>query len=253
MELLKGKTAIVTGAAQGIGKSIARIFSENGASVFLCDLLEEKVKNTAAEIEKATGNKTYAIKLDVTKKDDVDAAVGMIVKKCGRIDILMNNAAILKEALLLEMDEKDWDRVFEVNVKGTFLMTQAVGKVMKQQKNGKIINMSSCSGKKPTWKEAAYCSTKSAIIGLTRVTALELGMDGVTCNAICPGATDTEMIRSTFLTSPDIEQEWIDKTALKRLGKPEDQAKIALFLASELSDHITGEALIVSAGEIMGQ
>jgi len=251
--LIKGKIAIVTGAAQGIGKSIAGMYSQNGATVFLCDLQEDKVKAAASEIEKDTGFKSFGIKLDVSRKSDVEAAVKQVIDKCGRIDILVNNAAILKEELLLLMEEKDWDKVFEVNVKGTFLMTQAVGKIMKQQKYGKIINMSSCSGKKPTWKEAAYCSTKSAIIGLTRVTALELGLDGITCNAICPGATDTEMVRSNFLTSPEVEQEWIEKTALKKLGKPEDQAKVALFLASELADHITGEALIVSAGEIMGQ
>ena len=251
--LLKDKIAIVTGAAQGIGNAIARMYSEYGAIVFLADIQEDKVKAAAEAIGKDTCLPTHAIILDVTKKADVDACVKKAFDMYGRIDILVNNAGILKHVLLLEMSEKDWDKVFEVNVKGTFLMTQAVGKIMKEQKSGKIINISSCSGKKPTWEEAAYCSTKSAIIGLTRVTALELGIYGVNCNAICPGATDTEMIRSTFLTSPEIEQEWIGKTALKKLGKPEDQAKAAVFLASGLSDHITGEALIVSAGEIMTQ
>ncbi len=113
--------------------------------------------------------------------------------------------------------------------------------------------MSSCSGKKASALEAAYCATKAAILGLNRVLALELGPLGINVNAICPGATDTEMVRSTFLTSPEIEKEWIEKTALKRLGKPEDQARVAVFLASELSSHITGEALIVSAGEMMSQ
>ena len=251
--LLKDKIAVVTGAAQGIGKAIAEMYSKNGAIVFFADMQEDKVRAVAEAVEKQTGVKTHAIALDVTKKAQVDACIAKVLELYGRIDILVNNAGILKHALLLEMDEKDWDKIFEVNVKGTFLMTQAAGKVMKEQKYGKIINMSSCSGKKPTWEEAAYCSTKSAIIGLTRVTALELGIYGVNCNAICPGATDTEMIRSTFLTSPEIEQEWIDKTALKKLGRPEDQAKVAVFLASELADHITGEALIVSAGEIMTQ
>ena len=251
--LLKNKIAIVTGAAQGIGKSIAQMYSENGAIVFFADMQEEKTSATAKDVEKLTGVRTHSITLDVTNKASVEACVKKVLELYGKIDILVNNAGILKHALLLEMSEKDWDKVFEVNVKGTFLMTQAVGKIMKEQKYGKIVNMSSCSGKKPTWEEAAYCSTKSAIIGLTRVTALELGIYGVTCNAICPGATDTEMIRSTFLTSPEIEQEWIDKTALKKLGKPEDQARVAVFLASELSDHMTGETLIVSAGEIMTQ
>lgn len=251
--LLMDKVAIVTGAAQGIGKAIARLYSENGAVVVLCDMFEDKVKETAAEIEKATGNKTLGFAVNVTKKDDIDYLVRSVMEQFGKIDILVNNAGILKHALILDMAEKDWDSIFEVNVKGTFLFTQAVGKVMKVQGKGKIVNMSSCSGKKPTMEEGAYCASKSAVIGLTRVTALELGLYGVNCNAICPGATDTEMVRKNFITSPEIEKEWIDKTALKKLGTPEDMARVAVFLASELSDHMTGEALIVSAGEIMGQ
>lgn len=251
--LLKDKIAIVTGAAQGIGKAIAKLFSENGAIVVLCDMLEDKVKEAADEIHKATGNRTEGIQVNVTRKSDVESAVAKTLELFGKIDILVNNAGILKHALILDMSEKDWDQVFEVNVKGTFLFTQAVGKVMKQQESGKIVNVSSCSGKKPTMEEAAYCASKSAIIGLTRVTALELGAYGINCNAICPGATDTEMVRRTFLTCPEVESEWIEKTALKRLGTPEDQAKVVVFLASSLSDHMTGEALIVSAGEIMCQ
>ena len=251
--LLKDKVAVVTGAAQGIGKAIARLYSENGAVVVLCDMLEDRVKAAAAEIEKATGNKTAGFAVNVTKKEEIEALVKNVLALFGKIDILVNNAGILKHALILDMSEKDWDLVFEVNVKGTFLFTQAVGKVMKDQGKGKIVNISSCSGKKPTMEEGAYCASKSAIIGFTRVTALELGLFGINCNAICPGATDTEMVRKTFLTSPEIEREWIEKTALKRLGQPEDMARVAVFLASELSDHMTGESLIVSAGEIMGQ
>lgn len=251
--LIKDKVAIVTGAAQGIGKAIAELFSQNGAIVVLCDMLEDKVKKTAEEIEKLTGNKCVGFAVNVTKKAEIEDVVRKTLEMFGKIDILVNNAGILKHALILDMSEEDWDLVFDVNVKGTFLLTQVVGKVMKQQGKGKIVNISSCSGKKPTMEEGAYCSSKSAIIGLTRVTALELGAYGINCNAVCPGATDTDMVRKTFITSPEIEKEWIDKTALKRLGTPEDQAKVALFLASELSDHMTGEALIVSAGEIMGQ
>lgn len=251
--LLRDKVAIVTGAAQGIGKAVAKLYSENGAAVVLCDLLEEKVRSAAEEIQQATGNKTLALTVNVAKKNEIEDVVKKVMDAFRKIDILVNNAGILKHALILEMEEKDWDRVFEINVKGTFLFTQIVGKVMKARGKGKIVNMSSCSGKKPTMEEGAYCASKSAIIGLTRVTALELGPYGINCNAICPGATDTEMVRSTFITSPEIEREWIEKTALKRLGTPEDQARVALFLASELSDHMTGESLIVSAGEIMGQ
>lgn len=251
--LLKGKVAVVTGAQQGIGRAIAEMFAEHGASVSLWDLSEEKLKDAVELIRKATGREAFYSLVDITKEAAVASAVDSVVKECGRIDILVNNAGIFKQAGLLEMEEKDWDLIFSVNVKGTFLVTKAVGKVMVQQKSGKIINISSCSGKKADAKQAAYNSSKSAIIGLTRVTALELGPYGINCNAICPGATDTEMIRRTFLTSPEVEREWIEKTALKRLGKPQDVAKVAVFLASEFSDHMTGEALIVSAGEMMGQ
>lgn len=251
--LLKDKVAIVTGAAQGIGKAIAKMYSEQGAIVVLCDMQYDKAAETADEISKETGNKTVPIGVNITKKVEVIETVNKVIEMFGRIDILVNNAGIVKHALIIDMDEKDWDKIFEVNVKGTFLFTQAVAKVMIPLKKGKIINISSCSGKKPTMEEGAYCSSKSAIIGLTRVTALELGIYGINCNAICPGATDSVMLRSTIVTSPEIEREWIEKTALKKLGQPEDQAKVAVFLASELSGHMTGESLIVSAGEIMGQ
>lgn len=251
--MIKNKVAIVTGAAQGIGNAIAKMYMENGATVYIGDINSGKAAEAAEALKQSTGGKAYAMGLDVSAPASVNAFVQAVMDREKRIDILVNNAGILIHCLLLDMKVEDWDRIFAVNVRGTFLMTQAVGRIMKAQRSGKIINMSSCSGKKPTFEEAGYCSTKSAIIGFTRVTALELGIYGINCNAICPGATDTEMIRSTFLTSPEIEQEWIDKTALKRLGQPEDQAKVALFLASNLSDHITGEALIVAAGEIMGQ
>lgn len=251
--LLQDKIAIITGAAQGIGKAIAKMYSENGAVVVLVDLQQDKVVETADEIQRITGNKTVGMAVNITRKSEVEAVVEKIVEMFGRIDILVNNAGIVKHALILEMDENDWDRIFEVNVKGTFLFTQAVGRIMVNQKKGKIVNISSCSGKKPTLEEAAYCASKSAVIGFTRVAALELGTYGINCNAICPGATDSVMLRSTIVTSPEIEREWVEKTALKKLGQPEDQAKVAVFLASPLSDHITGEALIVSAGEIMGQ
>ena len=251
--MIKDKIAIVTGAAQGIGKSIAQLFSQNGAIVILVDFNEEKLKETASELQKSFGIPIADYTVDITRKNDVVALVKDVVSKFGRVDILVNNAGLYRNVPLLDMEEEDWDRIFAVNVKGTLFFTQEVGKVMVKQHSGKIINMSSCSGKKPDKGQAAYNSTKSAVIGLTRVTALELGEYGINCNAICPGATDTEMIRKTFLTSPEIEKYWIDKTALKRLGQPNDIAKVALFLASDLSDHITGEALIVSAGELMGQ
>lgn len=251
--LLKDKVAIVTGAQQGIGRGVAEALARHGAYVCLWDLSEEKLKRVCESLQGETGRKASYWVVDVTKADAVACAVEAVEREFGRLDILVNNAGILKRVPLLNMQEEDWDQVFAVNVKGAFLVTREVGKVMVRQKRGKIINISSCSGKKGDALQAAYNSSKSALLGLTRVTAVELGPHGVSCNAICPGATDTEMVRSTFLTSPTVEREWIEKTALKRLGKPQDVANVVVFFASELSDYITGEALIVSAGELMGQ
>jgi NAD(P)-dependent dehydrogenase (short-subunit alcohol dehydrogenase family) len=211
------------------------------------------MSSAAGKIARETGRTVVGVHADVTKRLDVEAVVNRAITLFGRIDILMNNAGVLIHAPVLEMNEADWDRLFAINVKGIFLFAQAVGRQMVKQGGGRIINMSSCSGKKATTNEAAYCATKAAILGLNRVLALELGPHGINVNAICPGVTDTQMVRSTFLTSPEVEREWIEKTALKRLGTPEDQARVAVFLASELSAHITGEALVVSAGEMMSQ
>lgn len=251
--LLKDKIAIVTGAAQGIGFAIARMYAQEGAVVVIGDVNVDAAQASAKKIADETGRETSAYALDISNKESVNNTVDAVIKRYGRVDILVNNAAICPHAPLLTMDDALWDKVYAINVRGTFLMTQAVGNYMVKARQGKIINISSCSGKKPTLEEGAYCSSKSAVIGLTRVTALEFGIYGVTCNAICPGATDSQMLRSTILTSPEIEQEWINKTALKRLGQPEDQARVAVFLGSELSNHMTGESLIVSAGEIMTQ
>ena len=251
--LMMGMKAFVTGAAQGIGKAVAQIYAENGADVLLCDINDEQVKKAAKEIAEKTGQRCIGEKMDITQIDEVEAVIKKAEQEFGRIDVLCNSAGILIHAKVTEMTEAQWDKIFNVNMKGAFLVTQAVAKVMIKNRSGKIVHISSCSGKKPTVEEAGYCSTKSGLNGFVKVCALELGEYGINVNAVCPGATDTEMVRKTFLTSPEIEQEWIDKTALKRLGTVEDQAKAVLFLSSSLSNHITGEAIIVSAGEMMSQ
>ena len=251
--LLNGKKALVTGAAQGIGKAVAKIYAENGADVVLCDINEEKVTAAAQEIATETGRRCIGVKMDITKKADSEMAVGKAMQELGGLDVMCNCAGILIHAMMVDMTEDQWEKIFSVNMKGAFLITQAAAKVMMAQHSGKIVHVSSCSGKKPTCEEAGYCATKSGLNGFMKVCALELGEYGINVNAICPGATDTEMVRTTFITSPEIEQEWIDKTALKRLGTVVDQARVALFLSSELADHITGEAIVVSAGEMMTQ
>jgi len=253
MHLLHEKVAIVTGAQQGIGYAIAMMYSAQGATVVLCDLSEPRLAESAAKITATTGRRVRTLVVDVASKTSIHAAVGTVIREFGRIDILVNNAGILRRALIVDMQESDWDQVFAINAKGTFLFTQAVGPVMMRQRAGKIVNLSSCSAKKADPQQAAYNASKAAILGLTRVTALEYGAFGICCNAICPGATDTEMVRKSFLTSPAIEREWIERTALKRLGQPDDVARVAVFLASNLAEHVTGEAIIVSGGELMGQ
>jgi len=250
--LLTDKKAVVTGAAQGIGKAVACIYAQNGADVALCDIKYEKAKETAREIEAETNCICKAFAIDVSDSKSVDACFDRILGDFSRIDALCHCAGILYHVPILDMSVSEWDNIFAVNVRGTFLVNQACAKIMKAS-GGKIVNFSSCSGKKPTVEEGGYCSTKAAVNGFIKVAALEWGVYGINVNAICPGATDTEMVRSTFITSPEIEREWIEKTALKRLGKPEDQARVALFLSSELANHITGETIIVSAGEMMSQ
>jgi NAD(P)-dependent dehydrogenase (short-subunit alcohol dehydrogenase family) len=253
VKLLEGKSAIVTGAARGIGFAIMREFVIHGCDVLGCDIDGAGLEKAVSKVGGGKGRTIIGIKADVASKEEVQIAVDRAAVEFGKIDILVNNAGILIHSPLLDMAEKDWDRIFDVNVKGCFLFAQAVGRRMVKQKSGRIINISSCSAKKPSPGEAAYCATKAAILGLNRTLAVELGCHGVNVNAILPGATDTEMVRSTFLTSPEVEEEWVSKTALKRLGRPEDQAKVAVFLASSLADHITGEAIVVSAGEMMSQ
>lgn len=251
--LLENKVSIVTGGARGIGKAIALLFAKEGSDIVLADTDLESIKNNAGEIISETGKKCIAVKVDISQKADVDKMVSAAVKEYGRIDVLVNNAGILLHRFILDMTEEEWDRIMDVDLKGYFLCSQAVGREMVKKKSGRIIHISSCSAKKPSIEEAAYSAAKAGILGFNRVLAAELGPFGINCNSILPGATDTEMIRSTFLISPEVEKEWIDKTALKKLGKPEDVAKAALFLASELSNHITGEVLVVSAGEMMSQ
>jgi NAD(P)-dependent dehydrogenase (short-subunit alcohol dehydrogenase family) len=257
MLLLEGKVALVTGAAQGIGKGIATTLAAEGAVVVLTDIQERKVGETAAEIHQKTGGTTRSYRLDVADGAEVQAVVAVIEKEFGRIDVLVNNAGVQEWVPFLEMSEEMWDRHQAVNVKGTFLLSQAVARIMVRQGSGKIINIASDSGVAPTPEgAAAYCASKSAIIGLTRVIAKELGRHGVYCNAICPGAINTPMTER-FLTATRQKENsleaWAEMAALKRVGEPEDVARVALFLACHLSDFVTGEHLLVTGGDIMSQ
>lgn len=252
--LLKNQVAIVTGAAQGIGEAIAETLAEHGADVVVADLQFDKAQAVAARITAETGRRAIAVRVDVVDKASVQAMVDRTVEKFGRIDILVNNAGILKPHKIVDFPEEDWDAIFDVNVKGTFLCSQAVAKRMIEQgKGGSIINISSASAKKADREESAYCASKSAVVGFTRCLALELGPYGIRANAICPGATDTQMLREVCAAIPGLFEELKAKTVLGKIATPKDQANVVVFLASHLAGHITGEAIIVSGGELMGQ
>lgn len=248
--LVDGKVAIVTGAARGIGKGIAEVLALNGSEVILCDINEEELSLTVNEINKKTRTKLKGMKLDVSKIKYMPEFVDSVVKEFGRIDILVNNAGIIIPQPVLEVDEKTWDRTYEINIKGPFFLSQAVARIMIKQKSGKIINIASDSGLHAWPNESTYASSKAALISLTRVLALELGPYNINCNAICPGATDTPMLRGF---GEEKIKECIEATCLKRIAKPTDLGNVVLFLSSYLSDHITGEHLVVTAGEVMSQ
>jgi 2-dehydro-3-deoxy-D-gluconate 5-dehydrogenase len=255
--LLQGKVAVITGAAQGIGKGIALCLASEGAAVVLTDIQEQKVAEAAAEIRAKTCATTQSRRLDVTNGHEIRAVVEALDNELGRIDILVNNAGIQEWVPFLETTEAMWDQHHAVNVKATFLLSQAVGRIMVRQGGGKIINIASDSGVAPTPEGgAAYCASKSAIIGLTRVIAKELGPHRVFCNAICPGAINTAMTQRFLAATKQKEKSMeslAEAAALKRVGEPEDVGRVALFLASHLSDFITGEHLLVTGGDIMSQ
>lgn len=255
--LLQDKVAVVTGAAQGIGKGIAEVFAREGATVVIADIQEGKGAEAAAEIQKKTGRDVMFRKLDVSDPRAAEPFVEAVVKQFKRIDVLVNNAAVQDWVPFLETSLEMWDRHFAVNVRGMFVLSQAVAKVMVKQGGGKIINMSSDSGLAPLPEgAAAYCATKSAIIAITRNIAKELGRHKVYCNAICPGAimtpTTERFIRTTWEEGHTPEA-WAKAAALRKVGHPEDIGRVALFLASYLSDHVTGEHILVTGGDLMSQ
>ena len=252
-QLLVDKVALVTGAARGIGRAIAETFAEHGAYVVVADVLESEAKAVAKGINDVHfASRAIALRLNVTDPEGVQLAVDATVAEFGRLDILVNNAGIHRGHLIVDFPLEDWDAVFAVNVRGAFLCARAAARQMiRQGAGGCILNMSSASGKKPDPKGAAYCASKSAVIGLTRVLALELGEYGIRANAVLPGATDTRMLRDVVDRVPGLMDELVSKTTLDRIATPRDQANAFVFLASDLASHITGEQLVVSGGEFM--
>jgi meso-butanediol dehydrogenase/(S,S)-butanediol dehydrogenase/diacetyl reductase len=240
--------ALVTGASRGIGQALALGFADAGYDIVVTDLpqTEAELRKTADLIGRRE-RKAHLFTLDVSDRKQIDDVTQRALAAAGRIDVLINNAGVLKPSLLQDLDEKTWDTHFDVNVKGVLMMCQAVVPHMRERKTGRVINIASIAGRQGVATQGHYAATKSAVITLTRVLAQEVGMDGVTVNAICPGIILTEMGRNN-LGSEAAVRHWEDVAALKRLGKPEDIVGPALFFASEQSAFVTGQALNVCGG-----
>jgi 3-oxoacyl-[acyl-carrier protein] reductase len=244
---LPGKVALVTGAAQGIGKAIALLLARNGADVVVSDINLEKAQETTNEIE-GMGRRSVAIKVNVADLKDVERMVGAIVEQFGRIDILVNNAGITRDRLILRMTEEDWDAVLDVNLKGTFNCTKAAIRYMSKQKSGKIVSIASVSGEMGNPGQANYAASKAGVIGFTKTIAREFAGRGINVNAIAPGYIQTPM---TDAVPEKAKEELKRMIPMERLGKPEDVAQAVLFLVSENSSYITGQVLNVNGGIYM--
>ncbi|UTW65686.1 3-oxoacyl-[acyl-carrier-protein] reductase [bacterium SCSIO 12643] len=242
MKLLDGKTAIVTGATRGIGKAIAETFASHGANVaFTFASSEEKAKAIEADLL-AMGVRAKAYKSDAADMDAAQELVKDVLKEFGTIDVLVNNAGITKDGLLMRMSEEDWDAVMDTNLKSVFNMTKSVMRTMMKNRGGSIINMSSVVGVKGNAGQANYAASKAGIIGFTKSVALELGSRNIRCNAIAPGFIETEM---TAKLDADTVQGWRDAIPMKRGGTPEDVANLTLFLASDMSAYVSGQTINV--------
>lgn len=242
MKLLEGKTAIVTGASRGIGKAIALKYAQEGCNVAFTDLFEdENMKATEDELN-ALGVKAKGYASDASNFEETEKVVSEIAKEFGSIDVLVNNAGITKDTLLMRMTEEQWDAVIKVNLKSVFNFTKAVQRTMLKQRSGSIINLSSVVGVSGNAGQANYSASKAGIIGFTKSVARELGSRGVRSNAIAPGFIITEM---TAKIPEDARKAWEDSIPLKRGGTPEEVAGVATFLASDLSTYVSGQVIQV--------
>ena len=245
MKLLEGKVAIVTGAARGIGKAIALKLASEGADIAFTDLvIDENALNTQKEIE-AYGVKAKGFASNAANFDETHTVVAAIVKEFGRIDVLVNNAGITKDGLMMRMSEMQWDAVINVNLKSAFNFIHAVTPIMMKQKTGSIINMSSVVGVSGNAGQSNYSASKAGMIGLAKSVAKELGSRGIRANAIAPGFIETEM---THALTEDQRAKWNETIPLRRGGSPDEVAKVTLFLASDLSSYVSGQVINVCGG-----
>jgi 3-oxoacyl-[acyl-carrier protein] reductase len=245
MKLLEGKTAVVTGGARGIGRAIALAFAGEGAHIAITDLRKDDNAMETEKLIQGMGVKCKVYASDASNFADTEKVVEQILADFGTIDVLVNNAGITMDTLLLRMTEQQWDTVISVNLKSVFNFTKAIQRIMIKKQGGSIINMSSVVGVGGNAGQANYAASKAGMIGFTKSIAQELGSRNVRCNAIAPGFIITEM---TNKLPEDVKKLWEEKIPLKRGGTPEEVAKVALFLASDLSSYVNGQVIGVCGG-----
>ena len=248
IQTLENRTAVITGAGQGMGRSIALTLAELGAQVVVNDLDEETAQETVKQIL-ANRQRAAAFQTDVTDAPGVQAMVDWTADTFGGVHILVNNAGVLYPTSVAEIDEEEWDRVIAVNLKGAFLCSKAVLSHMRTTGWGRIINISSTAGKSiSTVGGAHYTASKAGVLGFTRHLAREVASDGITVNAVCPGLIDTEMVRSTI--DKERTRAYAESFPIPRLGKPEEVASLVAFLASDRAGYITGASLDINGGDL---
>lgn len=245
MKLLEGKIALITGGSRGIGRAIALAFANEGANVAFSDLVYDAIAEDLEKEITALGVKAKAYASDASSFEASEALCNAVAADFGRIDVLVNNAGITRDNLLMRMTEADWDLVIKVNLKSVFNLTKAVQKYMLKQRSGSIINMSSVVGVSGNAGQSNYSASKAGLIGFTKSIAQELGSRNVRCNAMAPGYIETEM---TAKLPEEVRKAWAEKIPLRRGGKPEDVANVAVFLASDLSAYVTGQVINVCGG-----
>ena len=247
----KDKTVIVTGSTQGIGREIALKFGAQGANVIVngIDLPQQKefAESACDEIRKVGGQAEYIL-CDISKADETESLIKFAKERFGSVDIIINNAGITRDNLLMRMSEEEWDSVLSVNLKGAFLVIKSAAKILMKQKSGVIINMASVSGVMGNPGQANYSASKAGLIGLTKSTAKELAHWNIRCNSIAPGFIQTAM---TDKLKEDVRNSYLEAIPLKRFGQVEDIANLALFLASNKSKYITGQVINVDGGLVM--
>lgn len=241
------KVALVTGAARGIGYEIAKTLGKDGFKIAICDINEQNLENAKQTLEKE-GYKVLAKVTNVASSNDVDILINEIIKWEGRLDVVVNNAGITKDALLIKMTDELWDTVINVNLKGTFLVTRAAIKAMLKQKEGVIINIASVIGLMGNAGQANYAASKAGIIAFTKSIAKEYGKKGIRAYAIAPGFIQSEM---TDVLPEKVKEQMLNQIPLGKFGKPEDVANVVSFLASEKASYITGQVITVDGGMVM--